>query len=668
MKLNKFALLTAVAVSALGTAAQAQFAFPAADLHGTGATLPQNIITQSGNCYGLKADLGFGVSAPNAATPPISLFDFDFNTPVADTLGNRFNCAANSANASVVAPNFGVGRIVQPNVTVYYLSTGSGQGVTAFLNGRVSSNQNVSAGFANKAGDGDGYSAFDGYQYSASETALSSTNLTAYNTAVINPFSRYGTGTTDPVTGANSVPVGQTAANLFGPAIQIPFVIAPIAVAYAPVYAKERNNNVSFINTYRFTVGRARPDGSGGLKLTRAQYCGIFNGTITNWNQLPTSVVNKDINDVNLNWATTGVPIRLVGRSETSGTTSVFTRAMAAQCTGLSVNTGVNGTLPSTPIINKFGNSENRLPYDGVTTVANTAYTGAAGVVSPTNSLSGAFFDKATGVLNGLRAIGLFTVANGNDGVAAATNFHPDPAAVAGDRSFNGQIAYISPEQTLPAILFNGANGFGLNTANLQVNGVGATFVAPDAKQAQAAFAGTQPPQSKGTAGAYCTDVALCPAAYGDRANPLSWVQGSDKAVSQAAPVKGYPMIGTSNVLTYTCFATPARRQAINGYFATVVGKTTKDHNNQAFAVKHINDAVNGLFAKNGLAPVPGAWANAITETFLKKSTQVGVVGNATTQLGLRNLWIQDRIPTTPTGVASVTNGNTTVCAGKPGA
>ena len=642
MKLNKFNLLAAAAASAFSAGtAQAQFAFPTATIVGTGATLPQNVSRQSGDCYGVKNDLGFGVTAPSNAPAAKTLFDFTFDTPAANTLGNFFQCAT---------------RDVQPNVTQRYLSTGSGQGVTAFLNNRVSANQNVSATFA-------AYTAFDGYQFSFSETALSAANLTTYSTALINPFSRYGTGTIDPVTGANSAPVSDTALNLFGAAIQVPFVIAPIAVGYSPIYAKVRNNG-GLIDTYRFTVAGARPDGSGGLKLTRAQMCGIYNGVITNWNQLPTNVVNRDVTDPD----TFNVPIRLVGRSETSGTTSVYTRAIAAQCTGLSVNTGVGGTAPLTAIVNKFGNSENRLPYDGVTQVAGTAYTGAAGVISPTNSLSGAFFDKGTGAITiGTEATGLFTVANGNDGVAAATALHPDPSATIGDRTINGRVNYVSPEQTLPAALFNGANAFGLNSASLQPNGIGTTYVGPDAKNASIAFSAVQPPQSKGTAGAYCTDAAACPTAYGDRGTQTSWVQASDKTAPLANPAKGYPMIGSSNILLYTCYAGPARRQAVNGYVATVMGKTTKDSLNQAMPALIFSDAVNGLFAKNGLAALPTAWRNAITETFLKNSVQLGTVGDPTSKLGVRNLWIQDKIPTTPTGAGATTAANS-LCTGKPGA
>lgn len=678
MTVFKSGLLAATAAAALlGSAAQAQFAIGATSINGAGASLPQNIVRQSGDCYGGKAVLGFGVTSgtPEASK---SLFDFDFNTPALDTIGNRFNCAGNAAAPPFTKPYpaagsavFGSPRIVQPNVTVNYISTGSGTGVNSFLKGELLGTSSSSTTVPIILSSGSPViNSTSGFQFAVSETALSSGNITTYNNTAVTPFGGANTG---------------TPAALFGPPIQVPLVVAPVAIAYDPVYAKERNNG-GLINEYRFKVAAARADGSGGLKLTRQQYCAILNGTITNWNQLPAAIVDKDVNDP----APFDVPIRLVGRSETSGTTSVYTRAIAAQCSGqpnIDINPRKLGGQPVPnlqPIVNKFTNSENRLPYDASVTIAGTAYSGSASTVSPVNSLSGAFFDKGTVAITiGTEAAGLYGVANGNDGVAAFLNYHPDPSGTIGNRTVNGRIAYMSPEQALPATLFNGANAYGLNTASLGVNGGAGSFVAPDAKNANAAFAGAFPPESKGTAGAYCAaaatgctpndiDPVTAGVQAGNRANPLDWVAPANKsATAVAAPTKGYPIIGTSNILLYTCYATPERRQTVNGYVATMMGKTTKDYNNDTAAAGLFTDTVNGLFAKNGLAPLPASWRNAITETFLKKSVQVGdpsAGAPATTQLGLRNLWIQDKIPTAATGAGATTAGNATVCAGKPGA
>ncbi|MGK7953961.1 MAG: phosphate ABC transporter substrate-binding protein PstS [Crocosphaera sp.] len=60
-----------------------------------------------------------------------------------------------------------------------------------------------------------------------------------------------------------------------------------------------------------------------GLKLTREAYVGIFNGTITNWN-------DPKIADANPDLALPDQPITVVHRSDGSGTTGVFTKHLSA--------------------------------------------------------------------------------------------------------------------------------------------------------------------------------------------------------------------------------------------------------------------------------------------------------------------------------------------------
>ncbi len=629
MKLNKFHLLAAAAVSTLGAGtANAQSVFPTAVIDGAGASLPANVQRQAFDCYGAKTVLAFSGAA--SASNPISIFDFNFpvNVGVTATKTNQFNCNDAYVDANPILN----GRAVQPNITARYISTGSGAGITAFIN-HASPAVVFPNGFI--AGDPGAYPY--GVQYANSDNALSAANVSAYNTTVL-------TGRVDK---AGNPIADNTAAFNYGAAIQIPVYIAPVAIDYAPVYAKEVNGG-GFINQYRFTVAGARADGSGGLKLTRLQYCGIMNGTITNWNQLPTSVVNKDVNDP----APFNVPIVLAGRSESSGTTGLLTRALSAQCGG------------------DFANSTSTLPAARV---------------------SGAVFNKGTTptFTGSAETAGKFTVANGNDGVAQLVAYHPDPVGV-GARTQNGRIGYNGPDFTLPATLFTGANGYGLNTASLQQGGAGTVYLGPTAKDAATAFTGIQPPQSKGTAGAYC-DTTGCVAAggsatnpdgtrkLGDRATQLHWIFPANKFLTDdtgavttavnplANPAKGYPIMGTSNVLLYTCYADAATRQAIDGVWATFVGKTTKDSTGTTTASnippKLLTDTAKGVLARNGLGAMPAPWLNAIAETFLKNSIQVGTVGNATTKLGLRNLWIQSAIPTT----TAATTANS-LCVGKPGA
>ena len=354
------------------------------------------------------------------------------------------------------------------------------------------------------------------------------------------------------------------------------------------------------------------------------------------------------------------MPIVLAGRSESSGTTGLLTRALAAQC----------GT-------SDFANSTTTLPAARV---------------------SGAIFNKGTTpTITGTAEVsGKFTVANGNDGVAQLVAYHPDPTGGTGARTQNGRIGYNGPDYTLPAVLYTNANTYGVNTASLQVNGIGAVFVGPTAKDAAAAFGGIFPPQSKGAAGAYCSATTGCNAAggsavaangtrtTGDRAVQVNWVFPANKFLTDdtgavtatanplAAPVKGYPIMGTSNVELYTCYADAAASRAIDGVWAVFVGKTTLDSTGVTAAskipVKLLTDPIKGVLAKNGLAAMPAAWTAAISETFLKSSLQVGTVGVATSKLGLRNLWIQNKIPTLAADSSETKVFGNPGCTGKPGA
>ena len=607
MKMNKFNLLAAAAISAVGAGtAQAQYAIPTVEIDGAGASLPANTQRQAFDCYGIKVQLAFSGAA--SATNPIFLKDFNFPAASTPTPANSFDCAV---------------RIVQPNVTARYISTGSGAGINSYLfhsspEAYPGSTVVLPAGFS---------SYVYGVQYANSDNALSYANVfdasAGYNNRVL-PAGNDKSGN----------PIGaDTALNRYGPAIQIPVYVAPVVIDYSPVYAKV-TDGLGNITSYSFKVAGARSDGSGGLKLTRAQYCGILSGTITNWNQLPATVVTKATADP----AAFDVPIVLAGRSESSGTTGILTRALAAQCGGSYVNS--TSTLPAAVV-------------------------------------SGAVFNKGTTPTfsGSAEVVGKFTVANGNDGVAQLVAYHPDPTGAAGTRTQNGRIGYNGPDFTLPAVTYTEQNTYGLNTASLQVNGTGSTYAAPTAANAVAAFGGIQPPQSKGTSGAYDSTVTAT-----NRANPLDWVYPANKflidnstgavtttANPLASPTKGYPIVGTSNVLLYTCYADAPTRQAIDGVWATFMGKTTRDSTGtttaSAIPTALFTDGNKGVLAVGGLAAMPLAWRNAVAETFLKSSAQLGQAGVPASKLGLRNLWIQSAIPTTT--AATTANPN---CAGKPGA
>ena len=91
-----------------------------------------------------------------------------------------------------------------------------------------------------------------------------------------------------------------------GPAIQVPITTGPIALAFNP-------------------AGLSVP--SSGLRLSRRTYCGILNGAITNWN-------NAAITSDNGRQVAANLPIRVVRRSDNSGTTFNLTSHLNTVCKG----------------------------------------------------------------------------------------------------------------------------------------------------------------------------------------------------------------------------------------------------------------------------------------------------------------------------------------------
>ncbi|MGK9233964.1 substrate-binding domain-containing protein [Inquilinus limosus] len=180
---------------------------------------------------------------------------------------------------------------------IAYASLGSGAGLTAFL-AQQSPNTQPPTPYENSfivynegtTGYGSGPAFFD---FAASDAVLTSAQLTTY---------------------ANNVQPTR------GPGIQIPTVGTPVAIA---VNTTGLNINRPIPSGTKLTTG-----GTSGLFLSRRAYCGIFTGQITNWNH---PVLTADNNGVQLN---ANLPIRVYRRSDSSGTTFLFSRHLATVCNG----------------------------------------------------------------------------------------------------------------------------------------------------------------------------------------------------------------------------------------------------------------------------------------------------------------------------------------------
>jgi phosphate transport system substrate-binding protein len=196
--------------------------------------------------------------------------------------------------SSLVAPTIGanavgttaaygeIGLYGTSNATFTYFSVGSGAGQNAFLN-----NQPTYLG-AGVTGTVD---------FANSDAALTTAQVTSYNAGTV---------------GANS-----------GPLIQIPYIVTAITV---PVV---NGPAVTSLVTPQTTPGQAHS-----IALNDNDLCGIFSGALTNWNQ----VTNPETNTVySLN-----APIKVVYRTDGSGTSELLTRHLAAVCTTANTKAGVS--------------------------------------------------------------------------------------------------------------------------------------------------------------------------------------------------------------------------------------------------------------------------------------------------------------------------------------
>ncbi len=525
-------------------------------IFGGGSSLIAPYIREAADCFADKIDLG---SNGKSATTNIASFNYSGNPPA--TCGKK--------------------GLVKPNNVVSYISTGSGRG---FL-GYFSHNPLYSMGQGNK----------DTWLFDGTSTAATPQSANPYYATKVDfAAADAGLPRTDPNFGgdintyvnggyvsANKIsikiaqqngtaptgaaPSGTIVTTLYpnplktyGPAVQIPLLVAAPVVAFSPVYKKVRTSATA-ITFYRFSTA-ATP---GSLKLTNPQLCSIFTGQISNWNQLPTTTVNKDPRDP----AAFSVPLQIVGRSDGSGTTSIVYRHLAKVCGTAVYTTDASGNVPA------------KLP---------STLQGA--VVDPANPNAAPAGETPT----------KFTLANGSGGVANYLAFLAVPATV-GAQVVQGRVGYIGEDFVLPYVIQNNQNQYGLFSASLQ-NAKGA-FVASTPSAAATAASVVTPP-----VGANRADPAA-------NTTNVAWVSAANINSPLANPTTAgsYPLVGTTNGLFYQCYADATEASLVRSFLSWY------------YSSPIVNDTTKGILAKNGFAPVSSAYSAAITDTFITNGSKLGL-------------------------------------------
>jgi phosphate transport system substrate-binding protein len=283
-------------------------------------------------------------------------------------------------------------------------------------------------------------------------------------------------GSSDVSTAATS-PLGNN------PLIQIPGIVAAIAVPFNPAPNWKPS-------------GAVVTGASSKVQLSTNTLCGIFTGKITAWSH---QFITKDNKNTRLG---TG-KITVVYRNDSSGTTFLFTNALLNQC-----GTTAHRTKSQFPIPTQW------LTDNGLTANASAPFykSGTSFFINVFNAghLPANFYNDSaqSGVTGG---------ANGSGGVKAA---------ILGTK---GSIGYVSPDFVLPV------DKTGPEAANLQTYATFSAagtpvYKAPTAANAIPVMASTTPPSFAGSP---------APAA-----NPLNWgAVNPTPAAATAYPIAGFSFI-----------------------------------------------------------------------------------------------------------------------------
>ena len=179
-------------------------------------------------------------------------------------------------------------------------------------------------------------------------------------------------------------------------------------------------------------------------------------------------------------------------------------------------------------------------------------------------------------------------------------------------------IGYVGPDFALPFVVHTGANTYSLNTADL-ANSHG-NFISPGPKTATTSYASILAPQSTST-GNFCTTTSSTCGA-GLRSDPSAWVQPADKSAAIANPsaVSGYPIVGTTNVLLYQCYATAAETAAMASTSTATPGFLY-----WSLTSKTVTDAAKGVLANAGLASPTKSFVGAAKDAFFANKDKLGL-------------------------------------------
>ena len=395
--------------------------------------------------------------------------------------------------------------------SITYAPTGSGNGKLVLLNNNTASigAPSNSIPYTDSTIGVNNTTDYDGVQFAGSDDIVNSADMAAWSAA--GNFTKFG--------------------NL----IQLPALIGPVALGF----------NGTDGNGVALNILPATPTGgSSGLNLSRNAVCGIASGHITQWN-------NPILTALNGGTLGTG-NITFIHRQDGSGTTFLFSNAMAAQC---QFEFGPNNESDSTIVSYAF------------------PWTDRATSACPFPVAHGANQNNWPDQFTTDQCTPSHAVTNPGGGHFANASGSGSLVALVG--STNGSIGYASADFWLPVKVG------GLKTANVQsqwdITASTGQFQPPTALGAQTAMASATPQFDSTTIN-----------------NPLTWsLQG---VVPNPVVPGAYPIAGFTWFEMYQCY------------------KVHSNGNNAFLWFRNSLDYIYGspnaaqIMGDNGFANVPGPW------------------------------------------------------------
>ena len=531
-----------VAVIVAGAYSPALAVAPTGWIYAGGATFPEKAYRDIMNCYGNHS----GTNTELGLTSHIcSTGDTGFTAPY------------------------------KPGVQVLYAGVGSGNGKAAWINHDAAQLKN-----GNRVPDktpvpstADKQDQFTDGTVGAYGTNwynfLSGTNLVDHR-GTNNPFASISfVGSDDPLLSTDLVGAGKynanSAANDWGPAIQVPALVGTVALMYNPASGGNISWTENGVAPAAPTIGTPS-----GVSLTTNTWCGIMTRAITDWNDAAITADNQGTSIT----GNVSAPITVVVRSDGSGTTFLMANAMIQQC-----------AISTHPVPNSW----------------QTAAGNALGVSN--NS----WFHNVNAAFPGS-----FNEQSGSGNVTATVKANA------------GYVGYASVDFSAPTDP-SGPKAMNLQTYVSFSGNTTAVFRQPNKSSGSAIMVGTPIPPS--TAGSCLVSAFYDKGTSPDGKcshNPVNWGVTNPAPLSANA----YPVGGFTFMFMYSCYQTAANgglttapRLVGNvgkvGYLRWYFGTTTVN------AVK-----VNNSLAKNGFGPIPPAWRTAVYNLlFTDTKTKIGAPG-----------------------------------------